>query len=682
MSQAQPKQFRYKLLVRGVNEYELPQAPSGWEEALIKWSRSTDYYGMFRSFTVPMNFVLDGAWILRTEFYTYGIRANVQITIEELDLSDWGYDLVYIGDIDFSTFSDELNQVTVKVMEGGISAMIKAYENVKYTIDLDVPEAVDILIPGLQIQETASLILLPQISDPKADVFIGLDVVSNEQQANVSSVQSVEFQQNSSPNFATSDHWFYEAQADTDVQLEGRIVGSLVTTFGAGTGDKTFSIRLYKDNGAFLTLYSHLGDDDTNSFPIDFTYNVTANMNTGDRLFMYLEISGGTAFNSGFRISEGTINASYNTVSTSTMCKALRPKYVFEKLLEKINNDVAYPIRSSLLDTWEQLTITSGDAIRQIPDPKLKTSFKDFFTSINAVLNAGFGIESNTATLEEKAYFFKKDLMAQDTGVGKDFNLEIYDEYIFNSVKVGYPDPQFNAILNGRDEINSTQTWTLPLVRIQRELNLLSVYRADPYGIEDIRITFRERNTINDNNDNDVFFIKIKDAPESGETYYMPERSEGYISLTKIDGNPLSTGDTLYNWDLTPKRNLLRHGNFLHSVLDKFEGYQIKFASAARNTDVVIIDNNGLRTQENEDIDVSTLPDKIFLPYIVSVIAKLPVDTLQMIDSFPTGYIRTNYLDNNYDGFMIDAAVDISKNSEREFKLLLTPNNLLLNLIR
>ncbi len=680
----QPRQFRYTLNVRGVDTYVLPNAPIGWDESLIKWSRSPIYHGMMRTFTVPMKFVLDGAWILRTEFYTYGIRGNVQIWIEELDPATWRYETRYLGDVDFSTFDDIFDEdafyVNVTIMEAGLSAMVKAYEGVKYEIPIDVPEAIDIEITPLILQETATFIFESEVTQPQADVFPGLELVSNETQSTVASVQSVEKQQTSSPNYATSDRWFFKATINTDVIItDGFFKGGILALFASG---KALSILLKKSDGSTVsTLYSHLVTSSAENFNFQFNFNLTVPLLAGEKLFIYEEISGGTVTTGGFITYEGQFSASYSTQSPPTMCKALRPAYVFTQLIQKMNNDVAYPVQSSLLEAMEQVTITSTEAIRQILNPKIKTSFSDFFQAFWSITECGFGLEGGRAVFEEFAYFFRKDMLAANVGNVKSFGLTPYEPFLYSSVKVGYPEQQFTTILNGRDEINSTQEWTLPITRVQKELNLVSTYRADPYGIEDIRITLLDKNTTNNANDNDVFLIKVKEAPEIGQTYYHPERSEGYISIKKTNGSPMANGDSLYNWDLTPKRNLIRHSRFLHSVLDKYDGYQIKFASALGNTDVVVIDNNGVRVQENENIEISTLGDKIFLPYLITTVTKLPVDMLALMDAFPTGYIRCVYMGGNLDGFIIDASVDISRNSEREFKELLTANNNLQNLI-
>lgn len=661
----QPKQFRYSLVYLQ-KTYILPNAPIGWEENIIRWSRSEFYFGMIRSFSVPLKFVLDGAWILRTGFYTYGIRGNALLTIEELNLSDWSYEVIYTGDIDFSTFNDALTEVTVTAMEGGISANVKAYENVKYTIPLNVPEAVDIQLTGLKLLESGLFLFTPAISYPitlNNQVLFDLQLIQNETQSLTTNVQQVDWESLGvpppTPNLTANDGWFYRSNNTGTVNIKGFVTG------------QNFMIYIRDETYAILETIG--GSVDGSDFNITFDHDIP--VTPGQRLFLT-----GTTFTvgGGPQITDGEFTASYTTVAPDSMCKALRPKYLFEQLLVRMNQGVPVSVQSFLLDEWEQLCITSGIAIRELENPYIITSFRDFFISINSVLNAGFGIESGKAVLEKKAYWFKSTLQAADVGENKEFNLEVYEPYLASSVKIGYPDQQFSTIINGRDEVNSTQVYSLPITRVQKELDLLSIYRADAYGIEDLRITRQDGETTNNNNDNDVFFVKIKADPEniSGDPYYRPERSEGYLSLSGV-----LAAETYYNWDISPHRNLLRHGDFLHSILDKFDGAFINFESALKNSSMNVVGLNGQRTIEDQNLSIGTLPDKIFLPYLITIITKLPKNAMNLVDNFPTGYIRSQFLDNNQDGFIIDFSVDVSKNRQRELKLLLTPYNQLENLI-
>src|SRR5690606_18195865 len=109
-------QIRYSL-ESSSETYILPHAPDGWDESLIVWVESKDYFGMFRDFSIPIKFVLDGAWLIRRELYTKYQLASVRLRVELLNRSTWTYSTEYIGELDFSKFQDTKNSFTINVME-------------------------------------------------------------------------------------------------------------------------------------------------------------------------------------------------------------------------------------------------------------------------------------------------------------------------------------------------------------------------------------------------------------------------------------------------------------------------------------------------------------------------------------------------------------------------------------
>jgi hypothetical protein len=662
----QPNDFRYTLTISGVS-YILPQSPIGWDDSVLKWVRSNMYSGLIRTFTLPLKFPLDGAWLLRQEFYQNGIEGSAGLLIEKLTRATWQYKTIYNGSIDLSRFKDGLHDVEANVMEGGVTQQIKAYEGVKYEFDIDVPEAIEIELPGLKLVESATFLIEPTVA-PNKPMFPGLEITSNELEGSVASAQGVVFERVVTPNYSTSDKWFFHATTATDVTIKGSIKGRFFVPLG---NPNTFRLLAVKSDGSEIELFRY----QTISAPIqeyNASFDETVSLIAGQKLFLYFfaALPNNT---SSIEIDEGDFEINYETISPPSFCKALRPKYVFQKLIERMNTS-AFPIQSFLLDQWDQLCITSGDAITRKPNPKLKTSFKDFFTSMNAVLNAGFGIENGKACLESKSYFFRPTLTAANVGNVKDFELEPYESYLASSIKVGYPDESYDKV-NGRYEANSTQIYQTPITRVQQELNLLSVYRADPYGIEFLRIANTDKDTTDSDADNDTFFIKVKALPETGQTYYRPEGVEAFTSVTGT-----AAEDTIYNLDISPKRNLLRHGDYLHGMLDKLDGKYINFASGEKNTELKTV-KNGVAVIEKANISISSLPDKLFLPYMVAITAKLPRNAMELIDLIPFGCIKFTYRENEYTGFLMEVSVDVSNNNQQELKLLLSPDNNLLNLI-
>jgi hypothetical protein len=326
-------------------------------------------------------------------------------------------------------------------------------------------------------------------------------------------------------------------------------------------------------------------------------------------------------------------------------------------------------------------------------EAQIITNFNDLFQTIYGLQggNAAFGIEQipNASTnpaevletptiprcfVENLDYVFRGTIGNLNAGiVDTDIKFQPAVELIPNTIKVGYKDQQYSQ-LNGYFEVNSEQTYTTTILNQKKELNLVIPYRADPYGIEEMRVS--QNDTAASRSDNDVVMVWKKTAPENTVplTYYHPLRGETLASITGVDSS-------YYNWFLSPKQNLLRGGNFLASIFYGMKGYKITLSAAPKNTAMVTIDNTGRRVAEADPINISNLPTPLFIPIYATFKPGLPNDALSMIDSVPYGFIRFTYSGKVYKKFADTISVDIGQNTEQEFKGLLTPDNDLTQLI-
>lgn len=663
----QPKEFRYTLIVPAVDSYILPNAPSGWsEDSTLEFSRSETYFGAVRSLTIPLKFVLDGAWILRREYYRYGVQAQVYIQIDKQNTSTWDYEIAYYGKLDFSKAKDEEDYFTVNATDADLSVKIKAFENVKYEIPVDVPEAIEIEITPLKLIESADLLFVASLTDQQPG-YTGLNIVNNEVKSVNQSVKDVSYRTDTSPNFATDIDWFFNAQTTGDVTFKfDGVKGSTQTFLGSA---RRFRIQLVKQDGTVLATpldVTHgLGAP---AFDINQTYTIS--INAGDKVFVYQRIDGDLDSNTGFNYTEGTLSASYETISPATKCKALRPAYVFQQLVKQMNGGFAYPVQSFLLKEWEQLTITCGDAIRQIEGAKVKTTFADFFKSVSGVTCAGHAVENGMATMEYRPSYYRNSqtLSMLDS---KDVTIEPALDLMFNSIKAGYETQTYDEV-NGKDEINAIQQYVLDVYAPIKELDITSAYRADAYGIEFLRINLDGKSTTDNDADNDVFFIYVNPVAESGG-YYRP------LTTSSITG--VKAGETYYNWYISPHRNLLRWGAYIHSVFYGNEGYQIRFVSGEKNT-AVSTTYGGSMITENSNVNIAELAPPYFQSHYASFTTKLPADFWQYVNNGVYGYGLFSYVGVNLKGFFINASIDLAMNSERDFKCLLTVDNNLLELVR
>lgn len=663
MKRIQPPEFVYEIIV-GTTPYRLAQSPIGWEENLISFKRDTKYWGVIRDFTLPLRFISEGAKILRSQYYYYGIEAAVRLQIYKLNNATWIHEPFYLGDIDFSKSDDQIDTFTCNVMQGGISKMIKAYENVKYEIDLDVPEAVDIEMPGIGLSDYAKSIAAVFFPSDQLAYYPRVDLVINKLITGFATAQNTEDVSGSTPD---PNQWSFLINENLNYRVYGYFRGNTTT--------QNLRIVIRRLRAGIATSISPDVFYGTGSINVQFDYNL--DLLVGDKIYLFFNRSGKGDVN----IEDSEFNISYSGATDPIFAKALRPKYVLEQLLRKINNNNPVPVTSYLLDNteWKNLTITSGDGIRQIPGAKIKTSLKDFFTSYDAVLCAGMGINSDSVIFEEREAFFTDIVTSANVGKVKNCKFEPALEYFYSSLKAGYKDQSYNE-LDGKDEFNSEQEWTLPITRVQKELNIQSVYRADVRGIEDLRINFitnpdTDKSTDSDS-DNDVFFVKIRETAETGGLY-KPVMSEAFTDISGVNSPEL-----MYNMEISPKKNLLRHSEFIKSFLDRMDGYLIRFSSATKNAEFSTTDLNGIRVKENENIIVESLEGQLFKPLVATFECNYPKNIQALIESNPYGSIIFEFEDNIYKGFILEVSTDASKNSQREFRVLLTSSNNLLNLIR
>ena len=203
------KRFKWFLNPRGTGDVELENSPDGWVDTNITYTRSAKYRGLSRQFTLPLKFVHMGALILRREFWMHFLNGNVLLTIQKLNQA-LGYSQIYQGKVDFSKAQDNITNFTAPIIPNDFTKNIDAYDSVQFAIPLDVPEAINVEITPITLNESANLFPgVPPDGIIHSDYFPPIQVVNNQQRSINASVQNVAYGQLRGPDFSTSAHWFY-----------------------------------------------------------------------------------------------------------------------------------------------------------------------------------------------------------------------------------------------------------------------------------------------------------------------------------------------------------------------------------------------------------------------------------------------------------------------------------------
>jgi hypothetical protein len=701
----------------------LQYAPLGWQDITISWERGFTYHGVITNYTEPLKFIRDSAKILRTFYYNSGCNAALQLYVEKFNnsVSVNDYELFFIGDIDFSTIQDEKDTVTATIIEGGFMANFKARENTDYEFDIVSDANIKkVLVDGFTQQVKVNWTTKNQIVLGTGRQFTGQYFNNNTVPPFAAIITK--------DGFNNGDLEFYDVDTGEGISVGGDkfiigIGGASVGSPYLGNINNTTAIlvknvSLINSHKIDLSLKFDLGyaNDDTIASGVKIQIN-TVNITTGNYtnindIFTSTSVAASSAQifsinqTSTFNIPPNSfivlVVKDKNSISTSawrmsinigditiigynsckpTFVKCFSPKYVFDKLVDKIGDSLTVS-SSSLLVNNADILMTSGNSLRKLPTAKIKTNISDFYKSWNAILGAAMYYDgaANRVYLESKSSVYNQSLSLSLGTVAK-MTIKPLTSEMFSKLKAGYPSVSYDAI-NGKDEYNKQHEWLTPHIRVQSEKDLTSIYRADCYGIEQVRSEFLTRDTADsvDNTDNDIYLLHADlstpytDAVEG--TYYKLKRYSG-MTISNI----LNT-DLAYNINITPKRNLLRHSNYLSSVLHNITGIitHVGTNKLSNQPELETIFSS-VTINEGTDITISTLSAPLFLPITFEIETQEPINIYSVLNQYPYKHLSFVYNGNTYYGFIIKAQHKPSQSQTQQFTLLCSPTTNINNLI-
>lgn len=678
------------LVQRSAVPKPLEHTPDGWLDISIDNVRNNKYFALDRSFTVPLDFVRDGAYILKDAYYKQGIEAKVWLVISKQKLfydgAEYGYyyDGYYRGEIDFSTFTDTGSKVTCNIMEGGAVKYVKANENNVYEFEVDVPEAVTVKMDGVVLQQSATYEVMngAQPSNQGAHV-VELFLVNTEAVSSIGAKSTTRTNVNSiAAIFESGGNFLTTGEAVTELKLTWDF-GVTLSLSGVGALFNTrffFQLRLYDKDGNPVNV---VGDPS----PPPIAYNLV-NFNPVDPLLLYTHhrftgtatfqipphtlcfLTGRTNLNEDFTTfiyddEANPFKAEYSYLHPTSYVQALPPAYLFGRLIDKVTES-KYTAASDVLYENRDIVVTCGDAIRGIAGAKIKTSLSAFFQSFNAVLSLGMGEIMGVMKLETKAFWID---YANPIALGEVSNLKVKPatDLIVNAVKVGYLPNEYEDV-NGRQEFNNTTQYTVPITRLSKELDLISAYRADCYGIELTRINLDGKTTTDDSADNDVFLVHVNENPII--------ENLSYVYTLDRNLNPFATGllepESVFNIYLSPRRNLERNGAYVRALFYKMTGTKLVFQTTDKNAELATTDPVVI---ENADVPISSLATPLFTANVLEFDCPAPVNLVEALAASPVRAFSFTYQGLTYKGIALKAGIRPADFEAQSYQLLSAPDN-------
>lgn len=754
----------------------LDNSPDGWENSTVQFARNNEFRGIIKSYTTSLKFYLQGAKILRDAFYRKGMEAILYFIWLKQNLTfgaGMKYEGWYKGEPDFGTFKDEYNGVSVNITEGGFFKNLQSNKSVVQEIGFD-NDTVMVLMDGMYIQQSAGYIVTNGVQKNEVGFFgrhsVDIPLVTTESATQVNALTQNRYHFTDNDTLLANVNPFLTTGAAVQtINIKAKFGVTVTLATGItplpGAGSQLL-IRAFNSDGIAVDFFiiDQWGNA-SNLYNIhhvcDIDTTIVAPSNARLYLLMFLTLPNGTG---GIDIAgdidqtvrwdydnadSDVFNLSYSFKFKSTIIKAFRAFDLGNKLTAKVSTGAS--LTSPLLEPDFNLLVTSGDAIRGLPNAVIKSSLSDYHKSIDAVKCISLDVVSNNPVIKSRYDDFNKNSSIAQLGECSNWTLEPAEDYIYDSVQVGYPSKGTNSIndINGKYSPNNTFTWAINVTR--RKVNLydaVSKYFADPFDIELIRLNLDGKDTTTANTDNSNFFvdgelkqdffftgtthfnsvdnqIEITGDTAAIEQFLHPGvkynvfgslNSNGVYTIDKvINITPFASAifkvkelvavdedatvtlvavnlyklrrlpyasitgvpndGTIFNIELSPRRILENHLRWLRSSFDHLDQSALIFKTTDKNADLVTVDAVGNVISEKASIPVSSMGEKVYLPYYTSFDIKSPDNLLALMTA--NSYGKFDYTMNGLamDGFPIDVKTEDTHLETQTYKLLQTANN-------
>lgn len=153
--------------------------------------------------------------------------------------------------------------------------------------------------------------------------------------------------------------------------------------------------------------------------------------------------------------------------------------------------------------------------------------------------------------------------------VCNDFGFEFYEDKVYSQVEVGYTQKDYQNENSAKNEYNFTNYYSTGVTITDNTLSLISPYRSDCYGIEELLTKKKEDESTS--SDDDIFIVIAKHTEQS--EYVLDKEIEVQNAYT----------DTVFNAALAPNIIVLNN----ESLIGTFSS-QLNFTSSDGNSNAII----------------------------------------------------------------------------------------------
>lgn len=518
--------------------YPIMDQPDNMKNSPLEFSTNNFYFSLVRTINYPLNFVGDGAAILRYLYHTKKkIAQKVYLTVIEWDGERNCYVLSYNGRIDLKKKLENIKTASfsVPIIDNSAWGIISQNDDVEYPIECNKsnPKAIKVLIDSINLESTytfqtvGSAIPYQGPNFPRKVrfcmplVLINTDgdsagiITKNQTQVEFPYDYNTVFVDQTLPYF-----FFGTAYPITGAHISGTLVLPAVP-YNAGSTTYTFAIYIRSNFGKKILItpvvFPNAGCVITAGNTYSFPFDITIDLDPGENLFFIIDYGGilGPSNLGPIVIPNITnIKVKVKTKVEDSVVYALRPLDVLQEIARQSSNGL-HTIKSDFLFFNNKSVILSGDSIRGVENAKVYYSLKNFFKDFNSLYFTAFKNVEGDLWFEKATDVYNAINTVIDLGECIECEIEPAEEFYYNQIEVGSPIKDYRHP-SGRLEFNSTNEYAIDFDNVKKKLSLVTSSRLGCYDVIFLLLDYRYGSTKDNDGDKNVYILDISDDIATG----------------------------------------------------------------------------------------------------------------------------------------------------------------------
>lgn len=487
----------------------------------LEFGTNEEYFSLQRTITYPLEFIKDGAAILRNFYYNgRGKEEKVYLTIMQWNGTKNIYELSYRGKVDLSekTEDPKMGKFTAPCVDDSAWGVLSENDKVEYAIDCSErnPKAIKVLFDSITLvnKYTFKTVNAPIIKNGANNEFTVPMVLINESGDSYGLVVKNQTYQNFDGFVnlepVSGNYFFLSMYALEDVHIYGTFTfswhtdvlpsGGIILQFRTTKGKE---MRIFT-NGYTVPPFK-LVPGKIYEVEFDFTWDLEPD----EKIYLLVELNDNSSRN--FSITPIATNIFIDTKTKAEPQTAwgLRPLDALQQIVAKAT-DNKFTIDSEWFRVNNKDILLSGESIRQVPNAKLYTSFADFFATFNALFFMAMRMPKGELYMEKAVEVYKQNGVIVDLGEAVDVTLVPANEYSANALVIGSRDQDYRHA-SGRLEFNAEQSFSLPTTTANKKKELITKYRTGCYDIMFLILDYQGGSTTDNSGDKSVYLAAITD---------------------------------------------------------------------------------------------------------------------------------------------------------------------------